>query len=74
MWPSVDRILVLLNAYSAFQNSVNPDFFQKYASSTYSEVLTFFEKKTKKSYHMTTDQQIVNKLKKEITSEVVVAL
>ena len=28
-----DRIFVLLNAYSAFQNSVNHDFFQRYASS-----------------------------------------
>ena len=35
--PRVDKILVLLNAYpyaySAFQNSVNPEHFQRYASS-----------------------------------------
>ena len=28
----IDRIFILLNAYSAFQNSINPEHFQRYAS------------------------------------------
>ena len=32
VWPRVDRIIVLLNAYSAFQNYVNPQNVQRYAS------------------------------------------
>ena len=31
VWPRVDIILVLLNSYSAFQNSVNPQNIQRYA-------------------------------------------
>ena len=44
----VDRILVLLNDYSTFQTSVNPDFFQRYASSTYTQMgCVFWLKATK---------------------------
>ena len=35
VWPRVDRILVLINAYSAFQNFVNPQIIQRFTSSFY---------------------------------------
>ena len=42
LWPSVDRILVLLNTYCAFQNPVNPQNIQRYAS-RYSDFFLKFD-------------------------------
>ena len=51
----VDRILVLLNAYSSFQNLVNPQIIQRFTSNAstfcknlgFSSEILFFQKKKK---------------------------